>query len=115
MFKLAAVFLLCVVACHGFLANVGGYKERPELIEDAIVGQLANFATSYLSTAQNLLLQHLRVVRVQTQVVNGLNYKIEFVAEPVEGVAGQTTTCEVVINVSFQSVKNVLQANCQTI
>ncbi len=41
--------------------TIGGYRERPELLEDEAVG--------YLSTTQNLLLKHHRVIRVQTQVV----------------------------------------------
>ena len=115
MIKLAAAaLLLLVVACHGFLGNLGGYVDRPELINDQTTQALANYAAEHIATTQNLLLEHIKVIRVQTQLVNGVNYKINFTAEPVEGISGQTTTCEVVINVRFDSVKNIAQAQCQT-
>ncbi|CAF1123127.1 unnamed protein product [Adineta steineri] len=114
MFKVVAVFFMLLVACHGLSGINGGYQERPDLIEDKSVLLLTHFAAEYLSTSQNLLLENFRVVRVQTQLVNGMNYKIDFVAKPVNDISGEKTTCQVVIHVSFQSVKSILQSQCQT-
>ncbi|CAF0821761.1 unnamed protein product [Adineta steineri] len=114
MFKVAAVFFMLLVACHGLFSKAGSYQERPDLIEDKSVLLLTHFAAGYLHTSQNLLLQDYRVIRVQTQLVNGMNYKIDFVAKPVNDISGEKTTCQVVIHVSFQSVKSILQTQCQT-
>jgi hypothetical protein len=57
VFKITVALFMLVVDYN----TIGGYRERPELLEDEAVG--------YLSTTQNLLLKHHRVIRVQTQVV----------------------------------------------
>ncbi|CAF0783768.1 unnamed protein product [Rotaria sordida] len=114
MLKLAAALLVLVVACHGFLPNVGGYKDRPDLVNDDKIKALTSYAAEYLSKAQNLFLANLRIIKVQTQVVDGLNYKIDFSATPVNGAPGQKTTCQVVVHVRFDSSKNIAQSQCQT-
>jgi hypothetical protein len=129
MFKLAAILLatLFVANCHGFLGinpgnignigglgNLGGYTERPELLGDQKMQALVSYAAESLSIAQNLILNNLKVIRVQTQLVNGVNYKLDFTAEPINGISGQTTTCQVVINVGLDFVNQILQSQCQT-
>ena len=115
MFKLIGALLLLVVACNGLLGNLGGYIDRPELLNDSFTETLANYAAEYIEQTQNLILNNLKVIKVETQLVNGVNYKITFTAGPIEGVSGQTTKCEVVINVRFDSFKEIAQAQCQTI
>jgi hypothetical protein len=117
MFKIAFVLVLtmCIAISQGFLTlPVGSYGERPELIKDQVVQALTSYAAEYLARTQNLVLKNLTVIRVQTQVVAGVNYKIDFKAQPVNGVDGQTTTCQVTINVRWDAMKNILQSQCQT-
>ena len=106
MLKIAAILLMLVVAHHGLFGQVGGYEDRPELTTDSFTQNLARFAAE----AQNLL-GSFKITRVQTQIVNGVNYKIDFATE---GTDGPVTSCQVVINVRFDSEKTILQAQCQT-
>ena len=115
--KLTVVLLatMLVAMTQAFLPiGVGGYIDKPELVNDQFVSALTSFAAEKIAEAQNLFLTNLKVVRVQTQLVSGTNYKIEFVAEPVNGVEGQTTRCEVVIYVRWDALKNLAQSQCQT-
>ncbi|CAF0816489.1 unnamed protein product [Rotaria sp. Silwood1] len=114
MLKLVAALLVLVVACNAFFPNVGGYTDRPDLVNSDLVKGLTVYAAEVLATTQNLFLTNLRTIKVQIQVVNGLNYKIDFSAEPVDGAPGQKTTCQVVINVRPDSIKNLIQSQCQT-
>jgi hypothetical protein len=111
MFKLAAVLLMLVVACNGLFGNLpGGYVDRPELIKDPTVQALIQYVSESLSQPENAL-KPLETLRVQTQVVNGMNYKIDFTGELAKG---QTTICQVVINVRYDAVRSILQSSCQT-
>lgn len=115
MMKFVLLATMLVAMTNAFLPiNVGGYIDKPELVADQFVAALTSFAAEKIAEGQNLFLKNLKVVKVQTQLVAGMNYKIEFVAEPVDGVEGQTTRCEVVIYVRFDSLKNLAQAQCQT-
>ena len=121
MFKLAVLLVaaMCIATSQGLFAGgvvggVGGFVDRPELIDDQTVQALTSFAAENLAITQNLILSKLKVISVQTQVVAGVNYQIDFKAEPVNGVSGQTTTCRVVIYVRFDSTKNILSSQCQT-
>lgn len=117
MFKLAVLLVaaMCIATSQGlFAGGVGGFVSRPELINDQTVLALTSFAAETLATTQNLILSELKVVAVQTQVVAGVNYKIDFTAKPVNGASGQTTSCQVVIYVRFDSTKNIVSSSCQT-
>jgi hypothetical protein len=46
---------MLVVDCNTILGNIGGYRERPELLEEEAVRLLKSFAAGYLSPTQNLL------------------------------------------------------------
>jgi len=107
---------MVAVACNGFLLDgfFGDYLDRPDLLSDETVQDLTNYAVETMFMGSNPSLKNLEIVRVQTQIVRGENYKIDFTGEPVNGVSGQTTTCQVVINVGFNSVKSIVQSQCQT-
>ena len=115
MFKLTAILLatLFVAGTHGFLAAaVGGFSDRPELLEDATVKSLTVLAAEHLAVTQNLILSRVKVIRVQTQVVAGVNYKIDFTGEPANGISAKLTTCQALIYVRFDSSKTITQVQC---
>lgn len=114
MLKLVTAVLLLAVACNGFITGLGSFVNKNELIGTPIINELKDFVAEQLAATQNLLLDNIRVVNVQVQVVNGMNYKLDLVAEPVNGAPGQTTKCTVTVYVKFDSVKNILQSQCQT-
>jgi len=115
MFKLAVVILMVAVACNGFITDgLGSYSDHPELLSDKTVQDLTNYAVKTIFMGSNPFLKNLKIVRVQTQLVKGTNYKIDFIGEPVNGISGQKTTCQVVINVGLDSVQTILQSQCQT-
>jgi hypothetical protein len=113
MFKVAAVLLMLVVASHGFLSQlgqVGSYVNRPELLNDPTVQALVKFASESLSKPENAL-KALYTTRVETQVVAGMNYRINFIAELAEG---KTTSCQVVIFVSLSAEQKMTEFKCDT-
>ncbi|CAF2386611.1 unnamed protein product [Rotaria sp. Silwood2] len=114
MLKFTAAFLVLVVACNAFPAIPGGYTNRPDLVDSDVVKSLTVYAAKVLATTQNLFLANLRVIKVQVQVVNGLNYKIDFSAETVYDESDRKTTCQVVVNVRPDSIKDLIQSQCQT-
>ncbi len=107
---------MVAVACNGFLTDsfFGSYLDRGDLLSDEKVQDLTNYAVETMFMESNSFLKNVEIVRVQTQIARGTNYKIDFTGEPVNGVSGQTTTCQVVIHVGFNSVKSILQSQCQT-
>ncbi len=115
MFKLAVLFLIAVAACNGsIIPNIGSYKDRPELLSDRTVQDLINNVADSLFMGPKPYLKNIQIVRVQTQLVHGTNYKIDFIGEPVNGNGGQKTTCQVVINVRLDAGNSILQSQCQT-
>lgn len=112
MFKIGAILLLLVAVSYG---QVGGYKDRPDLIDDQLIKDLTVYAAEEISQSNsNLYLKNLKVTGVQTQVVRGINYKIDFTAERVNGPTGSQTTCQVVVYVDLDGVKSLSQSQCQT-
>jgi hypothetical protein len=78
MLKLIIATFVIAVHCSTLL---GGYSDRPALKEDSIVQRLVSYTAEHLAATQNLILDHLKITRVQTQVVAGINYKIDFTGE----------------------------------
>lgn len=115
MLKLIAVLFMVTIACSGFtITRSGSYKDRPELISDEKIQDLTSYAIGSMFGAQNPSLKNIKITRVQTQLVNGMNYKIDFTGEPVNGMSGAKTTCQVVIYVTLSSEKGISQSQCQT-
>lgn len=105
MLKLIAILLAITFATiHGGM-NLGGYSDRPELIQDVKVHRLVRYAIDYLTTSQNLYLYNIQITRVQTQVVAGTNYKIDF--------SGGSMICQAIIYVRFDDTTSLTSAQCQ--
>ncbi|CAF1118353.1 unnamed protein product [Rotaria magnacalcarata] len=114
MFKVAVALILLVAVCHGQFGLPGGYSNKPELINTDFIQSLVVFAAEALSQSQNLFLTNLQVTAVQTQVVNGMNYKIGFTAQPTNPKFGTETKCEVVVYVPINGKPNLSSSQCQT-
>ena len=116
MSKLTVIVVLAallVVASNGLITGrVGGYTDRPELVGDSNTKALVSYVAEHLALEQNLILDHLKVIRVQTQLVAGINYKLDFTAEPVNGLHGKITTCQAIIYVRFDSTRKITSAEC---
>lgn len=115
MFKLTVVLLaaLFIATTQGFPAPpIGGYTDRPELLEDPRVVSLTMFAAEYMALTQNIILNRVKVIGVQTQVVAGVNYKIDFAGEPVSGIITERITCHALIYVKFDSTKQIQEVKC---
>ena len=115
MVKLVAVFLatMLVVASQAFMiGGVGGYTDRPELLTDPSITPLVRYAAEQLALQDNLILDNIKVTRVQTQVVAGVNYKLDFTAQPVNGIHVQPKTCQAIIYVRFDSTMKLTNAHC---
>ena len=116
MLKLSAlVFVALVLAVsHGLaIGGVGGYTDRPELLEDATVQSVAAFAVEQLAQTQNLSLRRMKLTRVQTQVVAGVNYKLEFTAPIGPLIAGRLSSCEVTVYARFDGTKTISDVRCR--
>ncbi|CAF3017829.1 unnamed protein product [Rotaria socialis] len=112
MFKLLSIVLatMLIAASYGLMA--GGYADKPELIEDPTVKGLAVYAAEHLAMTQNIVLNNIEVTGVQTQVVAGMNYRIDFTGKTVNSPIAKTKSCQVVIYVRFNSTKKVTSAKC---
>src|SRR4051812_34504092 len=99
MLKLIALLLAITLITVNGSISFGGYGDRPDLIQDAKVRELVNYATEHLASTQNLVLNHIRIQRVQTQVVAGMNYKIGFIGESVGNYNSGSMDCQAVIYV----------------
>jgi hypothetical protein len=97
-----------------YASLLGGYSDRPELLEDENIQSLTNYVVEYLATTQDLILNNYRITRVQTQIVAGINYKIDFTAESIQGGNEKILTCQAIIYVRFDSTKKITKAQCDT-
>jgi len=111
MLKLIAICMLVTISYGSLL---GGYRDRPELLEDRDVQSLVGYAAEHVATTQDLILHHFKVTRVQTQTVAGINYKIDFTAERTTVSTGKLVTCQAVIYVRFDSTKKITAVQCDT-
>ena len=102
MHKFAAALLVLIIAFHGTFGQmmVGGYSDRPDLIQHDTTLLLTDLAVDYLLAAQNLKLTDLEITRLQIQVVSGTNYKINFTGDN----DGQKMGCEVVVHLGLSLI-----------
>ncbi|CAF1397775.1 unnamed protein product [Rotaria sordida] len=112
MFKLFAVFLGAMLLAVSYGGIPGGYTDRPELIEDPFVKSLTSFAAEYYAKKENIFLSRLKVTHVQTQIVAGVNYKLDFTGEIVSDISGKLATCNAVIYVRFDQTQSVTNIEC---
>ncbi|CAF1421816.1 unnamed protein product [Adineta steineri] len=114
MVKLITIFLaaLLVVGSQSLnIGKVGGYTDHPELIENSNIKALVKYAAEYLASNDNLDLGEITITRVQTQLVAGTNYKIEFTSRSNNG-DNKLTICEAVIYERFDSTRKITSAHC---
>ncbi len=110
MLKLVAIILVTMLISITYGTLPGGYRDRPDLLGDENMKDLMSYTTEYLATTQNLILNEIQITRIQTQVVAGINYKINFTAKSTNG---DDVTCETVIYVRFDSTKKIISAQCE--
>lgn len=79
MFKILITLSLFLVAIQGQL--VGGYIDRPDLLESPVTQLMVKLAVNDLAQAQNLQVTGTHVVNVATQLVNGVNFLVVFTAQ----------------------------------
>ncbi|CAF3392602.1 unnamed protein product [Rotaria socialis] len=107
MFKILIALSLLVVI-QGQLA--GGFTDRPDLLNDATTRVMVQLSVSELAKTTNLAVSLIKVVKVATQVVNGINYRIDFIARPLSSDA--VLTCSTKIYQSFQGQRTVSSVGC---
>ncbi|KAL5008093.1 hypothetical protein ScPMuIL_013674 [Solemya velum] len=97
------VFLILAVvttfASAKFLA--GGYSDH-EVSSDII--EVANFAMTQLRNSQNLGAAPMKIIKAQTQVVNGLNYKLDL--------EFGSMVCQVVVYKPFRGESELTSQQC---
>ncbi|CAF0882142.1 unnamed protein product [Adineta ricciae] len=116
MLKITAVLLatlLIVAAQSSIIGGVGGYIDRPELLESSEANALVRYAAEQIAMKDNRILDQIKLTRIQTQVVAGINYKLDFTARPINGISAKLTTCQAVIYVRFDSTRKLLSAQCE--
>ena len=113
MFKLVGILLLVTVACNGLFTDLlSSYVDHPELVSDKTVMDLVTFAIEAMYTEINTL-ENLVIERVQTQLVKGLNYKIDFTADLSKVGIDQKISCQVIIYVGIDGSKQLVHYECQ--
>lgn len=78
MFKIL-IALSLFLAIQGQL--IGGYIDRPDLLESPVTNLMVKLAVTDLAQAQNLQVTNTHVINVATQVVNGVNFLVVFTAQ----------------------------------
>ncbi len=109
MLKFIVLFLATILIAVNCSTRLDGYSDRPKLIEDAIVQSLTRYASEHIATTQNLVLDHIKITRVQTQVVAGINYKIDFNAQSAKG---KLMSCQTVISVQPDLTTKIIEGQC---
>ncbi len=109
MLKFIVLFLATILIAVNCSTGLGGYSDRPQLIEDAIVQRLTRYASEHIATTQNLVLDHIKITRVQTQVVAGINYKIDFNAQSAKG---KLMSCQALIYVQPDLTTKITEGQC---
>jgi hypothetical protein len=107
MFKLL-IALSVFLAIQGQLP--GGYTSHPELVKSAVTRNMVKLAVIELARTENVLVTPIDVVSVETQVVNGQNFRIIFTAG--ENSSGDVRLCTSVIYQSFNGAQSVSHIKC---
>ncbi len=109
MLKLIVIFLTIILI--GVNCTIlGSYADRPELKQDRIIQGLVKYTSEHLATTKNLLLDNIKITRVQTQVVAGINYKIDFTGDSIK--SGKSVTCQAALFVQPDLSVKINQAQC---
>lgn len=113
MLKFFVIFLGSLLVAANCDLIVGGYTNRPDLLEDKTVKELVSLATDHVATKDNVFLKNIKIIRVQTQVVAGTNYKINFSGEVNSDKGTITNKCQAIIYVNLESTRQVTSVKCR--
>jgi hypothetical protein len=109
MLKLIVLFLATMLIAVNCSTRLDGYSDRPKLIEDPIVQSLTRYASEHIAATQNLVLDNVKITRVQTQVITGINYKIDFNAKSAKG---KLMSCQALISVQPDLTTKITEGQC---
>ena len=108
MFKILIALSLFLVAIQGQL--IGGYHERPDLVNSPTTRTMVKLAVTELAKTQNLEVSPIDVFSVATQVVNGINFRIVFSAH--NAGADNALFCTTTVYQRFTGQQSVTSVNC---
>jgi hypothetical protein len=106
MFKLL-VALSLLVAIQG---QLGGFINRLDLVDSEITQPMIKMAIQKLSATENVQVSLVKVVDVATQIVNGINYRINFIGRSLS--TNTFVTCATQIYQPFNGPESVTSVKC---
>jgi len=109
MLKLIVLFLATMLIVANCSNGLSDYADRPQLKDDTIVQNLARYASEQIAAAQNLVLDHIKITRVQTRVIAGIDYKIDFNAQTSKG---KLMSCQTLISVQPDLSTKIIEGRC---
>jgi hypothetical protein len=107
MFKLL-IALSLFLAIQGQLP--GGFTDRPDLIDSDVTRNMVKLAINELANGQNLRVSQITIANVQSQVVNGVNYRIIFIARSFS--SNMVVVCTTKIYQQFSGAQTVSSVSC---
>lgn len=114
MLKLIAIFLVTILVAVHCEIKVGEYHEHPELLEDSIMKSLVRYVNEDIAKTKNLHLENVKITRILTQVVTGINYVFDFTGESTKGTTkGKLIKCNAAIFVNFDLSITINQVDCK--
>lgn len=106
MFKIIIALSLLFVAQAQL---IGGFVNRPDLVSSDLAQSLVSMSVENLASSQNLRVFPLNIISVSTQLVNGINYRVEFVGRTS---SNTFTTCTLRAYQSFTSEPTISSVSC---
>jgi hypothetical protein len=88
----------------------GGFVNRPDLLQSSLTESLVKLSLTELANGQNLRATPVNIVSVGTQLVNGINYQIVFVARASS--SNSLLTCTTRVYQTFSGTQSVTSVKC---
>ena len=107
MFKLL-IALSLFLAIQGQIP--GGFTNRPDLINSEVTRNMVKLAVNELANGQNLRVSPVTIASVESQVVNGVNYRIVFTARSFS--SKTVVVCTTKIYQQFTGAQTVSSVSC---
>jgi hypothetical protein len=107
MFKLLIALSLFLAIQGG---PIGGFIDRPELIESAATQEMLQLAVAELAKTENLDITPVHVFSVSSQLVNGVNFRIFFLARQSESM--DELICSTKIYQTTTGARSVSSVKC---
>lgn len=114
MLRVITILLTIVlvgVQCH---SNVGTYVDRPDLVEDHVIKDLALYAGDQIEKRENRVLDHIKLTRVQMRTTSGMKYKLDFTAQSMKDNYSQLVNCQATIYIQIGKTMSVVNAQCES-